>query len=302
MVRSLLVAALVALFSNSPALADWAKLQTPQQVAALDPSEALILDIRSADDYGMGHIEGAVNGPYITWRGPKENPGQALSDEQLSDRLGSLGVTRERPVVLIYAGANPSDFGAAARVYWTLKSAGVAQIAILNGGMEAWSEAGMELSLDETEPTPSQIQASLSDRWMLTREQVRDVVEGRDGARLVDARPLEFFEGRTKHEAALQAGTLAGAMSLPHSTWFGPQSNKLISTPEAAAEILRNAGLDAGTDGETLVSFCNTGHWAATNWFALSEVAGVENVKLYPESLVGWSNANLPMVNAAATY
>ena len=55
---------------------------------------------------------------------------------------------------------------------------------------------------------------------------------------------------------------------------------------------------DAGYTGEErLVSFCNTGVWAATNWFVLSEVAGIEDVKLYPESIVGWSIAMLPMVN-----
>jgi thiosulfate/3-mercaptopyruvate sulfurtransferase len=45
------------------------------------------------------------------------------------------------------------------------------------------------------------------------------------------------------------------------------------------------------------VSFCNSGHWAATNWFVLSEVLGQPDVKLYPESLVGWSQADLPMAN-----
>jgi thiosulfate/3-mercaptopyruvate sulfurtransferase len=43
--------------------------------------------------------------------------------------------------------------------------------------------------------------------------------------------------------------------------------------------------------GVPIVSFCNTGHWAATNWFVLSEVAGIEGVKLYPESMVGWTQA-----------
>ncbi|MEL6481756.1 MAG: sulfurtransferase, partial [Pseudomonadota bacterium] len=38
----------------------------------------------------------------------------------------------------------------------------------------------------------------------------------------------------------------------------------------------------------TVVSFCNTGHWAASNWFALSEIAEIEDVRLYPESMVGW--------------
>jgi hypothetical protein len=45
------------------------------------------------------------------------------------------------------------------------------------------------------------------------------------------------------------------------------------------------------------VSFCNTGHWAATNWFILSEILGQAGTQLYPESMVAWSNAGLPMQN-----
>ena len=47
------------------------------------------------------------------------------------------------------------------------------------------------------------------------------------------------------------------------------------------------------------VSFCNTGHWAATNWFAMSEVLGQKNVKLYAGSMVEWSQDpnGLPMAN-----
>jgi thiosulfate/3-mercaptopyruvate sulfurtransferase len=45
------------------------------------------------------------------------------------------------------------------------------------------------------------------------------------------------------------------------------------------------------------VSFCNTGHWAAINWFALSELAGVENTRLYAESVVEWTQAGYPLMN-----
>ena len=47
------------------------------------------------------------------------------------------------------------------------------------------------------------------------------------------------------------------------------------------------------------VSFRNTGHWAATNWFAMSEVLGQKNVKLYAGSMVEWSQDpnGLPMAN-----
>lgn len=298
MFRKLFAAALLTLLSYSPAFAEWAKLQTPAEVAAIPEGEALILDIRGPTVYSGGHVKGAVNAPYPSWRGPSQNPGLQLNDEQLTELLRSLGVERGKPVVITYEGKNQTDFGAAARVYWTLKSAGVEQIAILNGGLKAWRKAGLKLSMEAVKPVPSEIEASLSDQWMLTREGVQDVVEGRSEARLVDARPLEFFEGKTKHAAAKNAGTLEGALNLVHSTWFGPDEYMMISTPAAAAAIAKNAGYDPAKKDKTLVSFCNTGHWAATNWFALSEVAGIENVKLYPESMVGWSNALLPMANS----
>ena len=45
------------------------------------------------------------------------------------------------------------------------------------------------------------------------------------------------------------------------------------------------------------LSRCNSGHWAAINWFALSELAGIDNTRLYAESMVEWSNAGGPMMN-----
>ncbi|MEM7525914.1 MAG: rhodanese-like domain-containing protein [Pseudomonadota bacterium] len=269
----------------------WTPLIAPAALAAME-AEPLLLDIRSGKAYRTGHAPGAVSAPYNLWRGPKENPGRTLSDASLTALLSGLGVARDRAVVVTYQGRNATDFGAAARVYWTLKSAGVERIAILNGGLNAWVDAGLPLSKDAATPMPSAIEATLSDRWMIDRAGVADVVAGRSAARLVDARPLEFFEGRKKHDAAAKAGTLKGALNVIHSAWFGAGEHQMVSTPEAATEIARRAGYEGAlTDGETLVSFCNTGHWAATNWFALSEIAGIENVKLYPESMVGWTNA-----------
>ena len=45
------------------------------------------------------------------------------------------------------------------------------------------------------------------------------------------------------------------------------------------------------------VSFCNTGHWASINWFVMSEVLGVENTRLYAESVAAWSEEDRPMDN-----
>ena len=69
-----------------------------------------------------------------------------------------------------------------------------------------------------------------------------------------------------------------------------------------ARRVHRLAEAEGFADADQLVSFCNTGHWAATNWFALSELAGIDNVKLYPESMVGWSNAGHEMANVPGLF
>ena len=66
-----------------------------------------------------------------------------------------------------------------------------------------------------------------------------------------------------------------------------PISSSSTLTP--AADVKRLAAESAAAGDAPAVSFCNTGHWAAINWFALSEVAGQKGVKMYPGSMVDWS-------------
>jgi thiosulfate/3-mercaptopyruvate sulfurtransferase len=106
-----------------------------------------------------------------------------------------------------------------------------------------------------------------------------------NSAQLIDARPTAFFEGETRHQAAKYPGTLKGAVNLEHSRWFEPGSVRMVSGDAARA---LSASLPDRGQSDT-VSFCNTGHWAATNWFALSEVAGQKNVRLYAGSMVDFT-------------
>ncbi|HLR12516.1 MAG TPA: sulfurtransferase, partial [Burkholderiaceae bacterium] len=61
---------------------------------------------------------------------------------------------------------------------------------------------------------------------------------------------------------------------------------------DKAREIART---ELNQSTEETISFCNTGHWAATDWFALSEVVGQPNVRLYPASLAEWTQASTPL-------
>jgi len=127
-----------------------------------------------------------------------------------------------------------------------------------------------------------------------TKEELVARVKAGDAA-LIDARPAEFFKGDTRHVAASVPGTLQGAVNVEHDKWFAPGTSTFVSTDQAQ-KVAATSAIDPAKE---TVSFCNTGHWAATNWFAMSEVLGQKNVKLYAGSMVEWSKDpnGLPMAN-----
>ena len=290
---------LFALLLGAPFLAAAQPLVTPAELSArLVEPQLRVVDIRDGKDdagkspYEAGHIAGSLAAPYSKWRGPKDNPGKLPSEEALTALLRSLGIDAVTPVVVVYEGRNSTDFGAAARVYWTLKAVGVKHLSILNGGVKAWRTANLPLTTEVPTIAPSSFTAKIDPKLVATQDEVASVL-GKDNVRLLDARPASFFLGETRHAAAKTPGTLVGARNVDQAVWFAKDSGALLP----AADVQRVAQEHGVQTDQPTVSFCNTGHWAATNWFVLSEVLGQKDVKLYPESTVGWSQAGLPMGN-----
>jgi len=276
----------------TPAVAmDFGPLVEPSDLASA--STAQVLDIRAPKSFAQGHLAGAVNIPYGQFRGPKENPGRMPDVAFLEGVLEQGGLRQDAPVVVVSQGNSATDFGATARVYWQLKSLGFEKLSILNGGVQAWGASGLALSTVPHSPEPSSLDLTFDDTWFIDRAAVQEVVNGTSEAVLLDARPHAFFEGQQKHPAAALAGTLAGALNISHDTWFLGE-DPVIRPQET--DLARIRAIVADADGAPLVSFCNTGHWAATNWFVASELADVKDVKLFPESMVGWTLARLPVV------
>ncbi len=276
-------------------------LVTPAELASkLGDARLRIVDIRDAkvggkSAYDLGHIAGAQHAPYAKWRGPTESPGRLPTTEALAALIQQLGIDQTTPVVVVYLGKNSTDFGSAARVYWTLKAAGVPRLSVLNGGMTAWRAAGLPVSTETSVRSPSKFQVKLDPRLIATRDQVAQVVAN-GSARLLDARPAAYFAGETRHNAARTPGTIVGARNVSHEVWF-TQDARLLP-PDEIRRVARQTGVwSETTSDQPTISFCNTGHWASTHWFVLSELLGHHSVKLYPESLVEWSNAGLAMDN-----
>ena len=292
-IRNTLIMAIAGFSSAVSAATSFGPLVSPVQLSeGLGEAQPIVLDIRG-DDYAKGHIPGAVSAPYGLFRGPEKNPGQVPDAATLEQTYEALGLETERAIVIVPEGKNDSDFGAAARVYWTLKSSGFTDLSILNGGILAWQKAGMAVNAEMVTPQPTELDIAFLDDWTASTEQVAAAGRGEVDALLLDARPEDFYQGRKSHASAARPGTLPGAANLEYTSFFDQGSPAMSETTDSPG-LLEKLGVE---DGEEIVSFCNTGHWAATNWFALSEVAGLDNVKLYPGSMVEYSNTDHEMEN-----
>ncbi len=290
--HSLLPVAALALAGHaSVALATpqgWQPLLEPSELAAILEREPDVRVVHVTGNFSAGRIPGAVHAPYAEWRGPPQNPGALRSAEEFGTLLRSLGIDADTPVVVVHSGDNPTDMGAAARVYWTLRSLGVQDLALLNGGFAEWIWEELPVSTEPANVVPSDFQPQWREDWRVTTGEVEALVES-GNASLIDARPDNFFEGRFWTIA--RPGTIRGAESLTYEDWFD-------GTRMLPADTITEIAEARGDTASLTVSFCNTGHWAAINWFALSEIAGVPNTRLYAESMAEWAAAGRPLDNA----
>ena len=282
----------------TPSVFAAAPLLTPQELAPLlEQPQVRVIDIRDAQGFAANHIPNAVNAPYGQWRGPANNPGDLPAQDKLVALVQQLGLTPDTHAVVVSTGKDATDFGASARVYWTLKSLGLKELSIVNGGMQAWEAAKLPLTQTATVIAPTTFAPTFDSRWLATRDQVVQHVQKQD-ALLLDSRPAAFYNGETQAPAAKAAGTLPGAQHFDFNQWFTPGSSAFNQS--SAAQVTSKINLPAATENKPTVAFCNTGHWAATEWFALSEIAGQPNTKLYAGSMVDWTQAPqaLPLENA----
>jgi thiosulfate/3-mercaptopyruvate sulfurtransferase len=203
---------LLVLLAAVPAFAAAEPLLSPAELAArLSEPTLLVVDIRARDaaadapnapTFSRGHIAGALSAPYAQWRGPKENPGALPDTAKLTALIRSLGIDATTPVVVVYEGTDATEFGAAARVYWTLKAAGLSQLAILNGGMKVWRAAGQPVTTDVRSVAPSTYAVRWDTRLIATQD---DVAQAAGTSQLIDARPAPF-QRRGQHSAAQTPG------------------------------------------------------------------------------------------------
>lgn len=265
----------------------------------------VILDIRSgvdggsAETFAQGHIPGALYSNYLEagWRTTVDGvPGMLPQVTSLETLIGDLGIDNDTHVVVVPAGTSSSDFGSAARVYWTFKVLGHDEVSVLEGGYAGWVEGGYEVATGTPRTAePTIFAASFRPELLATTEQVSAAIEAGNPP-LIDARPVGHYTGEEVPGNIGVPGTLPGAISVPHTALVINEGRTVIDR-ETLVGYLAQVGLTAD---QQQIAFCNTGHWAAVGWFLLSEVAGNPNVSMYDGSMAEWVTDDTRLIELGA--
>ncbi|ABR64594.1 sulfurtransferase [Sinorhizobium medicae] len=263
--------------------AEWVKAKAGDE-------NVVILDIRDkVAETELGdkpYIEGAVVAPYASagWRTEVDGvPGMLPPLEQITKLIGDLGIDNDDHVVIIPWGTDSSEFGGATRIYWTFKYLGHDEVSILDGGWRQYDAAGGARSAEPAKPEPATFAAEPQEELLATTEEVAAALEA--GKKLIDGRPAEQYEGKSKSPIVRANGTIPGSANIEHSKLYS-KDHALFARPETVKALTEAVGLAADEEN---ITFCNTGHWASVTWFALSEVLGNKKTSMYDGSMAEWT-------------
>jgi len=235
-------------------------------------------------DYRAGHIPSAV---YVDLeKDLSAVPTGANGRHPLPDRtafaarMAALGVTRTG---LVVAYDNVGGYYAS-RLWWMLRWAGHGQVAVLDGGLEAWTQSGRDLEEGEVSSALGDFEASPEP--LMPVSEVESIEANLTGGEylVVDARTAERFAG-TPHPLDSASGHIPGA---GNRFW---QNNLALDGRFKSAELLAQefASLLAGRAPGAIVHQCGSGVTATHNLLAM-EVAGLSGSRLYPGSWSEWTS------------
>jgi thiosulfate/3-mercaptopyruvate sulfurtransferase len=221
--------------------------------------------------YDAGHIPGAAFADLIEDLSDTTSglPFTVPSAEAFAAAIGALGVGEDAQVVVYDQG--PTSW--ATRLWWLLRFFGFDDVAVLDGGLPAWTAAGGELSTEPATSPPASFTARPRPELLATTEDV--LAASQDGAAcVVNALDDAFY----------RAGRIPGSAQLAASSLLDPDSGRLRPVEELRATI--SAVVPA--DGPAPIAYCGGGIAATLDVFALA-LAGREDAKLYDDSMTGWT-------------
>ncbi|MEE2775197.1 MAG: rhodanese-like domain-containing protein [Acidobacteriota bacterium] len=253
--------------------------------------EARILDARSRSAWEKGHLLGSVNADLEI---ELSNPGDPIDGgrhplpemARWCSQLGEWGIGRDSAVVIYDASGGAM---AACRCWWMLRAVGHEQVAVLDGGLEAATEAGLGTTTETVETAALgayPIPAAGGWEAVIVSADELDAARANPETCVIDVRAAGRYRGDSDPYDP-NPGHIPGALNFPYD---GNLDEQGLWLPATALRERYQQLLD-GRRLEDTVVYCGSGVTACHTLLAL-EAAGLEGAKLYVGSWSEWGRSS----------
>lgn len=254
---------------------------------ALQKEDIVLVDIgRKPEDFETGHIPGAV---YFSrekiWTEVDGVKGMFPGVEEAVAALEEAGISNDSTVV-VYDGNGELW---ASRLFWTLEYLGHDKVHLLDGGIQGWTDAGLELSSEINLPSRGSFTAEVQPELLVSSSQLVDSL-GQEDLVVVDTRSAGEYNGSDVRAA--RGGHIPGAVHIEWVQNVSDDSSKYFLSAEELGELYSVNGV---VSDKSVVTLCQTGVRGAHTYFVLRNL-GYEDVALYDGSWADWGNdSSLPV-------
>jgi len=215
-------------------------------------------------------------------------PHMLPTPEQFDEAMQDLGVGAGMQVVVY----DSVGLFSAARAWWMFRYFGHDEVAVLDGGLPAWVDAGQTVESDRGRvvPPPHPFKSHVHPQWVVDAEDLLNNIDSQEHL-VLDARANPRFKGEAAEpRPGMRAGHIPGSANVPFSDLLDSETGCFKSV-----DAVRSRFADAGVDHLPVIVSCGSGVTACVLALGL-EIAGLPEPKLYDGSWSEWgSRDDLPI-------
>jgi thiosulfate/3-mercaptopyruvate sulfurtransferase len=245
-------------------------------------------------EYADGHIPGAVFmnlEELVDPAAPIENT--LPPPDRFASRMQALGLGDGSRIVLY----DDSAVKTSARAWFMLRMFGAHNVAILDGGLQAWIAAGHPLAKGVETRRHRHFTAWSEPGLVRSKAQMLANLASR-AEQVVDARGAPRFTGASPEtRPGLASGHIPGSLNVPYTALY--RADGTFKSPAELREVFTQAGVDLS---RPVVTSCGSGVTACVIAFAL-HLIGKDDVALYDGSWTEWgADPDTPKAVGAAVH
>ena len=207
--------------------------------------------------------------------------------EALAEKFKKLGIGSDFHTILY--SRNGAQWSA--RLWWMLKSVGIDNVSILDGGFNEWKKNGLPTSQESLTFLPSDFDFIPRENIFVDKQAVLEAIDS-DSTIILNSLTADIHKGQNPRYG--RPGRIPKSKNIPFHELLDSETGK-FKTFEEVTKIFETNKI---TKDKKILNYCGGGIAASLEAFVLYQL-GFKNIAIYDNSLHEWAaiDQTLPMEN-----